>query len=1264
MELKPELQKTIKRLVSQKNYDVLKNKLRNWIVAREVNIGDLIRQCREKTLFVPPIILNKIGMLFSSGKEGVNEDSDTAFMFYLIAADLGYPSANGNVASYYFNGRAPGGKNVQLAYQYCRKAIELGCDKFILMSEILHEQQDYLETIRYVRKMLDNKHYSKTVDAKKKMDIRKLEINCLHEEMRNRIFIKLFLNYHKTLLIDNILQQQEIAPNNSTPLKYFSYNFEKTNYSKNGGNPMMMKSISGDEEVFDFNEDYFNQATSISSPGAGGGGGGGPQPAPLPVMEALPTRPKSPAVVSPMMKRTDSERKMPSSGQPVVTIPTAPVINTAFSISIDNNNNSQLAGPMRSTSPSMRQSSSHHHHHSPMMKSSPSFHGKSTSSLLMASLNSPKVANHPNQMMTVSSTTSPHSASKQQLLSNSLTMNAPHYHPQNYRQLASNPSDAMTAKDKAVMLYKQSLHQQNQLPGWYFITEELEGFDANSCLELTAKAEMLTLESEVMKSAAEYAKSYLSIQLPMKNPLFAQQQQQQHSSFDTTGPNTTSALLQSSFSTAANSAYHNNLFQNMHYLNSCLTGKLGEFQAQSQQLAERKNTIMKLWNSYTDVQEHILRKQILTEKKFFNPLRNINVLTFLLSKELLHRRLYDYNEYLNPANLYQNLFISLNEYCNEPLMLVNLANKYGAKNSNNAQQQQQQFPHTRMMLVAERSLLELSIDTYGRSSLQHKEKTTSGSSSSPSHGSSLSHHHKASPGQRTGWTGRLNQYICDLEDTINHENNLNSSSTASSNKTTKDHLLSENTYLETVVIGSSVIRYNHKTYPMLSEPNAPQSAFQNHIPSLRGNHQSFVVMEDIHNSTEILQFFNKLTMVSSPAAILTLGDHYDIHFLENERKLVDIIFKFTQDGKPIALNELQNMNEDITEYDCNHLMKICYFYFVKRLIPWILSIDPSVGNVSSLESLERQPSEDSSNNNLNDHHLFHTRVTHELPLATAQARALQLVKFGFLTFQELFELSSPYGIFYFDNSLPKEASLASKQAASSAAEMASSPMRSEVNNNDDETTTIVSPTKKSSFVVSSTSSTSNTSLPRKKSFSSLSSPSTTAVKQEGNTSNSAYFPPPPPPSASKTTSTNTAATTTTSSTPGGGGVFQTFDLLRQQIININELYQKAILESSIDNYHPFIQFFKNHPQGKTIPSYRLLKQELLFCYGGEGDSDDEGVGMDENDEDVNNINNINNTKKSQNQRAITTTMLGKLENNDYYGSEDRILELLMSQLRV
>eukprot|EP01034_Spumella_vulgaris_P037149 gene37149-45829_t len=63
-------------------------------------------------------------------------------------------SACGNVAQYYFDGRASGGINYESAREHCLKSIELGCDKHFLMADILFKLTRYIEAVSYLQTIL------------------------------------------------------------------------------------------------------------------------------------------------------------------------------------------------------------------------------------------------------------------------------------------------------------------------------------------------------------------------------------------------------------------------------------------------------------------------------------------------------------------------------------------------------------------------------------------------------------------------------------------------------------------------------------------------------------------------------------------------------------------------------------------------------------------------------------------------------------------------------------------------------------------------------------------------------------------------------------------------------------------------------------------------------------------------------------------------------------------------------------------------------
>lgn len=88
MELKSDIQKTIKRLSSQGKNEVLKNKIRSWLQTREVTIEELLANHKIGTINLSGGLLNKLGTLFSQGKEGLVEDNVSAFKFFELAASM------------------------------------------------------------------------------------------------------------------------------------------------------------------------------------------------------------------------------------------------------------------------------------------------------------------------------------------------------------------------------------------------------------------------------------------------------------------------------------------------------------------------------------------------------------------------------------------------------------------------------------------------------------------------------------------------------------------------------------------------------------------------------------------------------------------------------------------------------------------------------------------------------------------------------------------------------------------------------------------------------------------------------------------------------------------------------------------------------------------------------------------------------------------------------------------------------------------------
>jgi hypothetical protein len=145
------------------------------------------------------------------------------------------------------------------------------------------------------------------------------------------------------------------------------------------------------------------------------------------------------------------------------------------------------------------------------------------------------------------------------------------------------------------------------------------------------------------------------------------------------------------------------------------------------------------------------------------------------------------------------------------------------------------------------------------------------------------------------------------------------------------------------------------------------------VPNEKNLHRSGFLVEDVSNSQDVLAFFNKITMVDQ-----------DPMYAENEKKLAQLIAKFTRDGIPVQLSDLKLINEDLYEEDKKQLDKICFHYFIKRVVKWCIDF----------------PNE------------FRDRM---LPIASIQARILHLIECGIITFQEAFDKDGLYGVLYCDD---------------------------------------------------------------------------------------------------------------------------------------------------------------------------------------------------------------------------------------------------------
>lgn len=433
--------------------------------------------------------------------------------------------------------------------------------------------------------------------------------------------------------------------------------------------------------------------------------------------------------------------------------------------------------------------------------------------------------------------------------------------------------------------------------------------------------------------------------------------------------------------------------------------KVNEYQQVYTSLENNRKSMFEVWNIYIDRNEHILRRQVNCERKFFQALYCRSHFSYDLAKELFKRRI------LKPVanNSSSADDVENSAQCvppSEPIDLtLNAAGIGGFKR----------------MVVAERALLDIAIEIYGAQTGPLRC-------------------------QRTGWSAAISPRDTanrDLQESAAVETSKKESKANSS----KEMQVMEVTATESLLIGSmTVIKYKHKTNPRLVDTPL----------YLRGD--DYYHMEELGNSNDILSFLNHFTMVDVDAA-----------FVENEKKLAQLMIDFCRTGRFISLESLQNVNEDATEKDVSQLMRICYHYFVKRIIPWMVTDYQPVINEQTGYKMQQ-----------------------ELPLCSGQLRSLLLIRLGLLSFTECFDITSDYGIFHFidrENLVLTLAQLKEKDAQ----------------------------------------------------------------KHSNNPA---------------------------------GRVQHTYESLRNVIININSLYQKAVLENSEENFIPYMQFWK-------VIFFQLF--DLLYC---------------------------------------------------------------------
>lgn len=733
-----------------------------------------------------------------------------------------------------------------------------------------------------------------------------------------------------------------------------------------------------------------------------------------------------------------------------------------------------------------------------------------------------------------------------------------------------------------------------------------------------------------------------------------------------------------------------------------------------------------------------------------------------LAQELFTRRLYQHSAYLDAD---WSPFFKPSDFLNEPLLLLHHS----------------PYPYriasARTLITAERSILETVLHTYGRSNSYCYS-------------------------QQTGFTGKLNLHVYDptrkdapvdrdkekekdhkeskeSKDSDNNGNNPQTSSSSTANAVAKhephhpthhptqhhvthpghhhhsmshlrahlrEQLISETTYLETVVIGDCVLRYTHRTHPILGvhhlltpqqlhewdheqqlllhqeqqqqmllqqqqslsgasvhhhplnpalneatqqahrhyyhsapDGNVAQGSTSNQPTSRHGHHHKpqshltpseqllrnalsqqvrgddYYYMEDLGHSDDILRFIHRLCSADEDTA-------------DNERKLAEILLRFAHDGTPIDAKELALINEDLTDKDAVYLTKIAYHYFVKRLVPWILSCPPETGYVSK----------------------------YELPMATATARAMTLVRQGLLSFAELFAWDGDYGVFHCG--VHRE-TIAQPPSSSSAAAAAAALLDHPVASSSSGATGGVRSRHTSPLRGATTTSAANHSGDHNPTHNS-SHQTSVSTTTHGHNAVPPLVPPPPPVPSSSATITITHR--------------HSYGQLRRQIANINALYQRGVLEVQPQNFVPTMQFWKRHrhrrstninhggrsgggngygqapvggvstggstmilesgTSGVTLPTHKRCRRELQECYGGEIDSDDED--LEDGDEAEDRVNTTVGGEESHhhNHSSISVRAKSGLANStinhagsvddSQYGADDRALDALLSKLRL
>ena len=290
------------------------------------------------------------------------------------------------------------------------------------------------------------------------------------------------------------------------------------------------------------------------------------------------------------------------------------------------------------------------------------------------------------------------------------------------------------------------------------------------------------------------------------------------------------------------------------------------------------------------------------------------------------------------------------------------------------------------------------------------------------------------------------------------------------------------TGIENININNTCIQYyNYTSIPI--------------IPNDKNIYQSNSLFNNLLNSNDILNFLYRIIGTSK--------------CVENEKILAQLIRIYLKEGKIITLKILQQLNPILIQDDQYSIDIICYQFFIKRIIKWLIP-------------------------------LRNENIEYMLPMSSIQARALELIEVGILSFREVFEKDGRYGVFYYEEEQCGGSSSGGSSGNTATATTQSKPQQQQAGE---------------------------------------------GCYTPNNNSSSMNIPPTSPLQA--------PTTTTTTSTQ----YISPLQQLRNKMININKLYQQYILQLQPHNFLSTINYYKQHTTGNTVPTYSRLYEELLQCYG-------------------------------------------------------------------